>query len=209
VRPRHPGPSAAAVLLVLGLTGCGGSGSADSSSSSPSARPSSSPTGSSGTGSPPASAASAPGQLAGEGYRFALPDRWEDATEQFKEYSELIDAGALNADQAGQPFSDNVNVLRNADQLELPDTQAEHQFAEELRTVATRVRVQPEVTIDGVDALHLTGRTEAGEVTALTDQYIAYVRGAYYVVTFSYGTGTPRAQHQQEVASMLDSWTWG
>src|SRR5919205_966122 len=103
----------------------------------------------------------------------------------------------------------SVNVLRNADQAELPPAQAEHQFVEELRTVASRVRVRPSAEVDGVDALHLTGRTEAGEVTAVTDQYIAFVKGAYYVVTFSYGTTTPRAQREDEVGSMLDSWTWG
>jgi hypothetical protein len=210
--------TAAVVLLVLGMTGCGG---ADPPSAAPSASPSGTasapPSASpSGTASAPLSASPSPGAssgngrlLSGEGYSFALPVGWQEATEQFREYTELIDAGAVNAAQGGQPFSDNVNVLRNADQAELPPAQAEGQFTDELRTVATRVQVRPAVTVGGVDALHLTGRTEAGEVTALTDQYIAYVDGAYYVVTFSYGAGTPGAQRRAEVASMLDSWAWG
>jgi len=147
--------------------------------------------------------------VAGDGYTFALPTGWRDATEQFKKYSELIDLGAVNAGQADRPFSDNVNVLRNADQDQLPPAQAEVQFTDELRTVASRVRVLPPARVDGVEALHLTGRTDAGEVTALTDQYIAYVGDAYYVLTFSYDRSTPRARRVSEIGAMLDSWTWG
>ena len=204
----------AALVLVPGLTACGGADpstdaspaaapSADVSSASPSADASSSK--------PPSGAASSSAageRLTGEGYSFALPDGWRDATDQFQEYSELIDTGAVNGDQAGQAFSDNVNVLRNADQSELPPAQAEHQFVEELGTVAKRVEVQPSARVDGVDALHLTGRTVAGKVTALTDQYIAYVDDAYFVVTFSYDSRTPRRERQDEVGSMLSSWAW-
>jgi len=218
----------AALLLLLGLTACGGadpsadvsvaaaasftapSGASSSASASPSApdsAPRSAPPSSPASG--PPSATLAEGRLAGEGYSFALPAGWDDATDQFREYSELIDVGAVNGGQAGQLFSDNVNVLRNADQSELPPAQAEHQFVEELRTVASRVQVRPAAEVDGVDALHLTGRTEAGEVTAVTDQYIVFVKGAYYVLTFSYGTTTPRSQREDEVGAMLDSWTWG
>jgi hypothetical protein len=218
----------AALVLVPGLTACSGSDpsrdtspEAAVSSGASSAPPSSAPpstgpaeetpsaadsslTASSGA----ASSSAAARRLAGDGYSFALPAGWRDATEQFKEYSELIDAGAVNAEQDGQPFSDNVNVLRNADQAELPPAQAEHQFVEELGTVAEGVKVQPAATVDGVEVLHLSGRTVAGEVTALTDQYIAYVDDVYFVVTFSYDSGTPRIQRKAEVASMLASWTW-
>jgi hypothetical protein len=199
------------VVLALGLSGCAGGGSsADPAPAAGSAGSSRSADAPSGTATAPsgAGASAEDGRLAGKGYSFALPDGWQAATEQFKQYSELIDGGALNAAQADRPFSDNVNVLRNADQAELPPAQAEGQFTEELRTVASRVEVRPPARIDGVAALHLTGRTDAGEVTALTDQYIAFVDGAYYVVTFSYDRGTPRAQRRTEVASMLDSWSW-
>src|SRR3712207_5745434 len=91
----------------------------------------------------PRAGSPAEGLVAGDGYTFALPTGWRDATEQFKEYSELIDLGAVNAGQADRPFSDNVNVLRNADQDQLPPAQAEVQFTDELRTVASRVRVLP------------------------------------------------------------------
>ncbi len=100
-------------------------------------------------------------------------------------------------------------MLRNADQVELPPAQAEGQFTDELRTVASRVRVRPPARVGGVDALHLAGRTEAGEVTAVTEQYIAFVDDAYYVVTFSHDEGTPPAQREQEIAAVLDSWRWG
>jgi hypothetical protein len=214
---------AAAVLLSLGLPGCGGAGSSagslagSSAESSPSGSPpaaASSPGASKsaaarGLASPATGSSTGEGHLSGRGYTFALPQGWREATEQFQEYTELIDGGAVNAGQAGQPFIDNVNVLRNADQVELPPAQAEEQFADELRTVATRVEVRPPVHVDGVEALHLTGRTDAGEVTALTDQFIVHVDGAYFVVTFSFGDGTPRAQRKDAVDSMLDSWTWG
>ena len=208
VRPRLSA-AVVAVLLAAGLGSCGGdaperSPSAAATGSSPSGSPSEGPTESpSGT-----SSGTVAGQLAGDGYTFALPEGWQDATEQFQEYSRLIDAGAVDAEQTGQGFSDNVNVLRNADQAQLPRAEAEQQFADELRTVASRVEVEPPATVDGVDAVHLTGRTRAGEVTALTDQYICFVDGAYYVLTFSYGAGTPRQQREQELAAMLDSWTW-
>jgi hypothetical protein len=213
--------TAAAVVLTLGLAGCGGAdesaaSSADSSGAdtpSPAASSASPSAGESRSETDASEASASPsaeeGRLAGAGYSFALPEGWQDATDQFKEYSELIDAGAVNAAQAGQAFSDNVNVLRNADQAELPPAQAEQQFTDELRTVASRVEVQPPASIDGVDVLHLTGRTDAGEVTARTDQYVAFVDRAYYVVTFSYGTSTPRRQREEEVAAMLDSWSWG
>jgi hypothetical protein len=213
--------TAAAVVLTLGLAGCGGAdesaaSSADSSGAdtlSPAASSASPSAGESRSETDASEASASPsaeeGRLAGAGYSFALPEGWQDATDQFKEYSELIDAGAVNAAQAGQAFSDNVNVLRNADQTELPAAQAEEQFTDELRTVATRVRVQPTARVDGVDVLHLSGRTGTGAVTAVTDQYIAYVAGAYYVVTFSYGTGTPRPEREDEVAAMLGSWAWG
>jgi hypothetical protein len=214
----------AALVLVSGLTACGGSdpspdaspaaavssGAASASLSSTPAEETPSAADSSATApSGTASSSAAAGRLAGDGYSFALPAGWQDATEQFKKYSELIDAGAVNAAQEGQPFSDNVNVLRNADQAQLPPAQAEHQFVEELGTVAKRVQVQPATRVDGVEVLHLTGRTVAGEVTALTDQYIAYVDDVYFVVTFSYDSGTPSRQREAEVASMLDSWAWG
>jgi hypothetical protein len=190
-------PIAAAAVLALGLTGCGG------------ADPSAAELASAATSPSPSVSASADGsRLAGAGYSFALPPRWRDATDEFQQYSELIDVGAVNAEQAGQPFNDNVNVLRNADQAQLPPAQAEEQFTGDLATVASRVEVRPPVTIGGVDALHLTGRTDAGEVTAVTDQYVAYVAGAYYVVTFSFDRGTPRPQREDEISSVLDSWTW-
>jgi hypothetical protein len=43
---------------------------------------------------------------------------------------------------------------------------------------------------------------------ALTDQFISFVDGAYYVVTFSYSTATPQADREEEVAAMLASWAW-
>ncbi len=214
--------ASAAVLLTAGLAACSsgsdtageGSRSATTSQSPSATSPPSettSPTESSSGGASDSASpsAAAEGQLAGAGYSFTLPDGWQDATAQFKKYSELIDAGAVNAAQSGQAFSDNVNVLRNDDQAELPVAQAERQFADELRTVASRVQVQPQATVDDVDAIHLTGRTDAGGVTALTDQYITFVDGAYYIVTFSYGAATPAGQREQEVSSMLASWTWG
>ena len=198
--------------LVAGLAGCGGDAE-PTSSSSPSAADSATPAESatpSEDATPTESASpSEDGRLTGTGYALTLPEGWQDATDQFKEYSALIDRGAVNATQAGQPFSDNVNVLRNAEQPEVPAAEAERQFAEELATVASRVRVEPRVEVDGVEAVHLTGRTEAGEVTALTDQYVAYADGAYVVITFSYGADTPRAQREEEVSSMLASWAWG
>ena len=207
----------AALLLATGLSGCGGDAperspsagaNSQSSAETTSESASESSAGSASERTSESSSANTGGQLAGEGYAFALPDGWQDATEQFQEYSELIDAGAINAEQAGQGFSDNVNVLRNADQAELPRAAAEQQFADELRTVASRVEVEPQATVDGVAAVHLTGRTKAGEVTALTDQYICFVEGTYYVVTFSYGAGTPAPQRERERSAMLDSWTW-
>ena len=213
---RLPCLSAAVVALLLatGLGGCGGdaperspSAGANSRSSTGTASADTSERASETTSE--SSSGSTGGQLAGEGYALALPDAWQDATEQFQEYSELIDAGAVNAEQAGQEFSDNLNVLRNADQAELPRAEAEQQFADELRTVASRVEVEPQATVDGVAAVHLTGRTKAGEVTALTDQYICFVEGTYYVITFSYGAGTPAPQRERERSAMLDSWTWG
>ena len=192
-----------AVAVVLGLTGCGG-GADSAADTRPTTGSSASPAGPAGS-----SPADGDGRLTGEGYSFELPPGWRDATEEFQEYSELIDVGAVNAEQAGEAFSDNINVLRNADQVALPPAQAEHQFAEELRTVAERVEVRRAATVDGVEALHLTGLTVAREVTAVTDQYIAYVDGAYFVVTFSFATDTPPVQRQEEIAAMLDSWTWG
>jgi hypothetical protein len=215
---RAASAASAAVVLVLGLSGCagGGSSAADPASVADSGSPTVGATSGGSTSGDAATESSAPsggssaddGQLAGEGYSFALPAGWQDATEQFKQYSELIDRGAVNAAQSGEPFSDNVNVLRNADQDKLPPAQAEEQFTEELQTVASRVEVQPPTRIDGVAALHLTGRTESGEVMAVTDQYIAYVHRAYYVVTFVHEKSTPRTQREAEVATMLDSWTW-
>jgi hypothetical protein len=138
----------------------------------------------------------------------ALPAGWQDATDQFQQYSPLIDSGALDAEQAGQAFSDNVNVLRNPVQQELPAGRAERRFADELGTVASRVRIEDRTTVGGVPALHLTGRTRAGKVVALTDQYVAFVDRAYYVITFSYGSGTPQHRREHEVAAMLASWDW-
>ena len=209
------------LLLGAGLTAC--SGDATSSDTAASDPPSSDPPSSDLPSSDPPSFDPAPtttptttpttppaeGRLEGDGYALTLPEGWRDATEQFQDYSPLIDSGAVNATQTGQPFSDNVNVLRNADQAELPLPRVERQFAAELRTVASRVRVQERVTIDGVGAVHLTGRTETGDVVALTDQYVGFVGGASYVITFSYGSATPSAQRREEVSSMLASWNWG
>ena len=47
------------------------------------------------------------------------------------------------------------------------------------------------------------------EVVALTDQYICFVDGASYVITFSYDSGTPQDRREEEVAAMLASWRWG
>ncbi len=95
------------------------------------------------------------------------------------------------------------------DQAEVPAAQAQQQFADQLRTVASKVQVQPKATVDGVDAVHRSGRTDASGVTAVTDQYTSYVDGAYFIVTFSYRGETPAAQREQEVSSMLASCTWG
>lgn len=203
-----------AALLATGfltaVTGCGGAENTDSAGSASAAG--TTPSSSTPTGGSTASASASPaadGRLVGTGYMLTLPEGWQDATDKFQDYSPLIDAGAVNPTQAGQPFSDNVNVLRNAQQAEVPPAQGERQFADELGTVASRVRVEQRTTIDGVRALHLTGRTKAGTVLALTDQYVCYVDGAYYVTTFSYGSGTPRARREEEVSAMLASWRWG
>ena len=196
----------AALALTGALAGCGGSDDAvDDPETGTSTASSSSPSSAASGSVDPAE----PGQLSGEGYALALPEGSEDATAQFQEYSPLIDAGALDAEQAGRSFSDNVNVLRNADLAELPPAEAERQFAEELGTVASEVRVDEPADVAGVEAVHLTGRTRAGDVVAFTDQYICYVEDAYYVITFSYGEQTPRAQQEEEVSAMLASWTWG
>ena len=205
--PRLP-RVAVAVLRAPGLPGCAGGDPAveGGASTSPSGSPTSSPTPSRTSA---ATGTAGTGRLSGEGYALTLPEGWEDASARFQEYSELIDTGAVNAAQAGQAFSDNLNVLRNGDQVELPEAEAERQFAEELGTVAKRVQVLPRTTVGGVGALHLTGRTDAGAVTVLTDQYISFVDGAYYLVTFSHSHRTPPDQRRQEVSTVLDSWAWG
>ena len=213
----RPRAAAAVVALLLSgvLAGCGGSDSAVDEPAVDSGGDTSTGSSASGSPSPDATESGSPadpatdGQLIGDGYALTLPEGWQDATAQFQEYSPLIDAGALDATQSGRSFSDNVNVLRNADQPELPTAQAERQFAEELGTVASEVRVEEPADVAGVDAVHLTGRTRAGEVIAHTDQYICWVDEAYYVITFSYGDQTPPAQREEEVAAMLASWTWG
>ena len=215
-RGRPGGAAVAAVLLLSGaLAGCGGADGAADDPAASSGGDASTSSSASGSPSPEASESGSKadpatdGQLTGDGYALTLPEGWQDATAEFQEYSPLIDAGALDGDQSGRSFSDNVNVLRNAGQPELPTAQAERQFAEELGTVASEVRVEEPADIAGVDAVHLTGRTRAGDVVAHTDQYICWLDDTYYVLTFSYGDQTPAAEREEEVAAMLGSWTWG
>jgi hypothetical protein len=144
----------------------------------------------------------------GDGYTFAGPEGWEDATERFEAMAPDVDLGLLDSESTNAVFADNVNVIVGAPYPAFSPEEAEQTFLEELRGFAKQAKVLPRVEIDDRGAVHLAGRTPVGKIEVFTEQYAAYVDETWYIVTFSHGPDRTEADREEDMSTVLDSWTW-
>jgi hypothetical protein len=216
-------PGVLALLLLLPLAACAGeeepaSSSEETSEASPSesAEPSDEPSedagedeGEDAEGGDDEDADSGGGGNQGDGYSFDGPQGWADATERFAAMTPGVDLGLMDTEGQDPRFADNVNVLVGAPYPAFSPEEAEQTFLEELSGFARQAKVLPRVEIDDRGAVHLAGRTPVGRIKVYTEQYAAYVDETWYIVTFSHGPDSTAAEREEDMSTVLDSWTWG
>lgn len=209
--PIKIGLASLALALTSTLAACGGdddstptTGSTASTSATPTASPSLSE-----SASPSASDTAEAGgtTIDGTGYSFEMPKGWHEQTKRFQAINPQVDRAAASTD-VSVGYADNVNVIRTENLPEMTADQAEKALVAEVKRVATDVEVQPRREIDGVESLHITGRTTVAKVKVRTEQFASYVDKTWYIITFSFSPKTPDAERQQQTESILDSWHW-
>ena len=208
--------TATVVLGSLVLAGCGnddsGSASGDkaTSGSSPSESTSESATGSP-TETTSASESGGPlkGDIVGKGYAFDLPDGWSDTTKKAKTLQASIDTAATE-DNPSNGFADNLNVgYNNVGEATLE--QLEATVPDQLKNLVKQgdLEVLPHTEIAGVEAIHHRAPAQLGQTKYFLEQYAAITdEGNLAIITFSFARDVPKAQRDDVISTVIDSWQW-
>jgi hypothetical protein len=209
--------TATVVLGSLVLAGCGndddsGSASGDkaTSGSSPSESTSESATGSP-TETTSASESGGPlkGDIVGKGYAFDLPDGWSDTTKKAKTLQASIDTAATE-DNPSNGFADNLNVgYNNVGEATLE--QLEATVPDQLKNLVKEgdLEVLPHTEIAGVEAIHHRAPAQLGQTKYFLEQYAAITdEGNLAIITFSFARDVPKAQRDDVISTVIDSWQW-
>lgn len=215
---RHRALAAAplALLLSLALTACGLLPGQDTTTA-PTAQRSSAPASAATTPDEPSEASSdtssepssdeppATGdRVTGEGYSYAVPDKWADATTEMKKEQPLVDTAVMST-EAVDSFRDNVNVVpatnseTSADDLERSLVN-ELSGSSDFEDVTAKDRVQ----IDGVEAAQVWSQIKNASFS--TVQFVCYYEGRTYVITYS--GHADHAEASQQALDFLDGWRW-
>jgi hypothetical protein len=209
--------TATVVLGSLVLAGCGndddsGSASGDkaTSGSSPSESTSESATGSP-TETTSASESGGPlkGDIVGKGYAFDLPDGWSDTTKKAKTLQASIDTAATE-DNPSNGFADNLNVgYNNVGEATLE--QLEATVPDQLKNLVKEgdLEVLPHTEIAGVEAIHHRAPAQLGQTKYFLEQYAAITdEGNLAIITFSFARDVPKAERDDVISTVIDSWQW-
>ena len=209
--------TATVVLGSLVLAGCGndddsGSASGDkaTSGSSPSESTSESATASP-TETTSASESGGPlkGDIVGKGYAFDLPDGWSDTTKKAKTLQASIDTAATE-DNPSNGFADNLNVgYNNVGEATLE--QLEATVPDQLKNLVKEgdLEVLPHTEIAGVEAIHHRAPAQLGQTKYFLEQYAAITdEGNLAIITFSFARDVPKAQRDDVISTVIDSWQW-
>ncbi len=209
---------AAGVGLALVLAACGSNASdlaSNASSTPPSSTATPTPTPSdtaSATDSPPSptdptesSSAPAGDTINGQGYTYAIPDGWEDVS---NEGSASQADSAVRVKDSGGGFGTNVNVIATpaqgvGDIESLRDT-----FAQQIqRLVDSKVQRIDDTTVDGEQAIGQTATKKQSGETLVFTQYFTAHNDTVYAVTLT-APQADAANGKQALDSILTSWSW-
>lgn len=143
-------------------------------------------------------------RISGEGYSYAIPDGWEEATDEVKKSQPLVDTAVMNP-EAQDNFRDNVNIV-TATNSELAPDAVERSLVRELEgnDKFEDVTAQDRVQIDGVEAAQVWSKMKGMDFN--TVQFATFRDGRSYVVTYS--SSAPHAEASERAQEFLQGWSW-
>jgi len=144
-------------------------------------------------------------RLSGSDYDFAVPDGWGEAGA-----APGFDSDVLIADLDDQDgFADNMNVILVPLDADYSVTQVEESSVGELEAVgATGITVQDRVSIDGLEAAHISAELTVGEASYVTEQFLLVKDATSHVITFSFSPTVGEGDRAALTDAVLASWAW-
>jgi len=183
-----------AFVLAPALAGCGGGSGTARTPASPTIQA-------------PSPVAPATGvKVPGTGYAFRVPEHWRDVTKQVS--TPGVDTAAAAA-TATAGFTSNINVVvanRAFTAGEL--TEVTERARSQVDGNANDYRIEEPTRVADALAGHLRGMHDSGKTSYWLEQYLISHGKHTYVVSFSYSPKVPEAKRDQQIASVLASWTW-
>ena len=158
-----------------------------------------------GSGDPAPEQSYAMAALEGDGYSYAIPTGWEDATDWAHEVAPRSAESAVTVEQSDHGFG--TNVLVTAWDASGPTGVAEAR--EDWYTIEYgRLERLESVSLDGEQALGLRweGRNEAGRLIVQVG-YLAFWNDRAYSVVLS-APAESEADYLSTFHDLLDSWSW-
>jgi hypothetical protein len=202
---------AAAGLLALALlTGCGSdegsAGDSETDVTQPTQTPTSEPTTTEPSTEPTESTDDGSGAgIQGDGYSYAVPDGWQDATALAKQQSPQADTAIAIA--SASDFANNINILSPTPYTG-DETTLLTQAKQELKSLTSSpVRSIEPVDFDGTTAQgqQSTGDSASGPLTFT--QYLVIKDGQLRVVTLTSALDE-QAASAAALDKVVDSWRW-
>ncbi|HET7385373.1 MAG TPA: hypothetical protein VFJ19_01765 [Nocardioidaceae bacterium] len=152
--------------------------------------------------------ASAAPRLGGEGYSFALPSGWADATSQFKSLSPLIDVAAKDTTGTPGRAGSNINVIVRAVPKSASIDDGAKTFYQQLKARSKSVRRLPDTQVAGARSLHFVGIVSAVNLD-MHDEQFDFIHGSHlYVVTVTFPPTAKPSARSHVVHALVDSWSW-
>lgn len=189
------------VVLLVALSACSPGGD-DAGSRDSAAESTSSPSGSAA----PQDSQQFSGELIeGTGYVFNAPEGWSASSGE--NTGMKLDAMVLKNVSDGE-FQTNLNVIVLPSPAMTAQQRGE-QGAEELRTVgAEDITINDPVSLDGVDAAHLSAIMALGEVRYRVDQFLPTAENQGIVVTLSTPEDATPAERASAYEPVVESWAF-
>jgi PsbP len=145
--------------------------------------------------------------LDGDGYSYAIPDGWSDATSEAEGQSQSIDT-VVKADEDDDGFHSNLFVEIDPAQGVTDLSQIEEEWA---TNTAQSVNATPEsiddITIDGQDAVGIRMETTTQDIDVVQVAYLAVKDGQAYSIVLSSSAGAEE-EATETLEQLLDSWAW-
>ena len=145
--------------------------------------------------------------LEGSGYTFVIPQGWIELDPKLVSGISMLEVVGVSQTPTNG-FSNNVNVVASPSGP-LSSQQFEVAGTMELEAVgAIDVRVRDRVWVAGAESAHLSAVLTESGLKYHTEQYALANGKNAFVVTFSFGYGTPESERDALSNSVLATWTW-